>query len=71
MLTTVKTMKKKKETAHQNLEKISRNTRKKLREKSSYFIEKKRTLTQHQQGRFMQNFEILKQKVKPKTELNE
>jgi len=70
MLTTVKSMtKRKRETAHQNLERKLREIQEKNLEKSSYFIKRKKTLTQHQHGRFIQNFEILKQKVKPK--LNE
>jgi hypothetical protein len=41
----------------------------KTSKKSSYFIKRRKTLTQHQHGRFMQNFESLKDKSKPK--LNE
>jgi hypothetical protein len=43
MLTTVKTMTEKKQgTAHKNVEKITRNTRrKKLRKNNSYFINEK------------------------------
>jgi hypothetical protein len=42
MLTTVKTMTEKKQgTAHKNVEKITRNTRKKLRKNDSYFINEK------------------------------
>jgi hypothetical protein len=47
----------------------TRKYKKKLKEKAVILLKerKKKTLTHHQHGRFMQNFENLKDKVKPKT----
>ena len=55
----------KRETAHQNLEKNYKKYKEKLEKKQLLYWERK-TLTQHLHKRLTQNFEILKQKVKPK-----
>ncbi len=67
MLTTVKTMtRKKKETAHQNLEKNFKKYKKNL-EKKQLLYWRKKTLTQHQHGRFMQKFWNFKRESRTKT----
>jgi hypothetical protein len=59
------TKRKKKNIASKSGRKIAKIQEKTYR-KSSYFIEERKTLTFHQHRRFMQNFENLEKRVKPK-----
>ncbi len=60
-------IKKKRKTAHQNLGKNYKKYKRKNLKKKQLLYWRKKTLTHHQHGRFMQTFDILKRKSQIKT----